>query len=138
MLRTPFVPTLCQQVALTALQSNPAPFEEVRDDLASRRRYVFERLRNLELNPAWPAGGFFFWLPTWQLGYSGREFADALLHEQKVLVTPGDLFGPSGAGYVRLSYALDDGRLQEALHRLTLFVQAVRGQLPVLPPRRAA
>ncbi len=127
-LRTPFVPTLSQQVALTALQGDPAPFEEVREELAARRRYVFERLRGMDLNPAWPAGAFFFWVPVWDLGLSGRAFADALLRDHKVLVTPGDLFGPSGAGHVRLSYATDEGRLQEALNRLAAFVQGLRGQ----------
>jgi aspartate/methionine/tyrosine aminotransferase len=137
-LRTPFVPTLCQQVALTAMQSDPGPFEEVREELSHRRRYVFERLRNIELNPAWPAGAFFFWLPVWQLGLSGRAFADALLREQNVRVTPGDLFGPTGAGYVRLSYATENGRLQEALNRLAAFVEGLRGWQPGEAVRQAA
>jgi len=137
-LRSPFVPTLCQQVALTALQCSPAAFEEVRGELAVRRRYVFERLRNLELNPAWPAGAFFFWLPVWSLGCSGRTFANALLREQNVLVTPGDFFGPSGMGHIRLSYVGDDGRLQEALHRLAAFVDNLRGQQPATARQRAA
>jgi aminotransferase len=51
-----------------------------------------------------------------------------LLREHKVRVTPGDLFGPSGAGHIRLSYATDHGRLQEALNRLASFVQGLRGQ----------
>ncbi len=137
-LRTPFVPTLCQQVALTALEADAGPFEEVREELAARRRYVFERLRNMELNPAWPAGAFFFWVPVWNLGVSGREFADRLLRDYKVLLTPGDLFGPSGAGHVRLSYATEEGRLQEALNRLAGFVQELRGQQPVGVERQAA
>jgi aspartate/methionine/tyrosine aminotransferase len=130
-LRTPFVPTLCQQVALAALRSDPGPFEELREELAHRRRYVYERLRNLELPAAWPAGAFFFWVPVWELGLSGRAFAEVLLREYKVVVTPGDLFGPSGAGYVRLSYATEDGRLHEALNRLGAFVHSLRGRTPV-------
>jgi len=79
------------------------------------------------LNPAWPAGAFFFWIPVWESGRSGREFAAALLREKKVAVTPGDLFGPGGAGYVRLSYAADEGRLHEGLDRLAEFVEDVPG-----------
>jgi aspartate/methionine/tyrosine aminotransferase len=137
-LRSPFVPTLCQQVALAALRSDPGPFEELREELAHRRRYVFERLRNLELRAAWPAAAFFFWVPVWELGLSGRAFAEAFLREHDVLATPGDLFGPSGAGYVRLSYATDDGRLQEALHRLGAFVHDLRGRRPTQAVRQAA
>ncbi len=126
-LRVPFVPTLSQQVALAALRAEPASFDPVRESFDSRRRYAFERLRAAGLNPAWPAGGFFFWVPVWELGRSGREFAEALLREKKVRLTPGDLFGPSGAGYVRLSYAADDGRLHEGLSRLAEFVEGAQG-----------
>jgi aspartate/methionine/tyrosine aminotransferase len=126
-LRSPFVPTLSQQVALAALRTDVAAFEAIRETFDSRRHYACERLRALGLNPAWPAGAFFFWVPVWELGKSGRAFAEALLREKKVQVTPGDLFGPSGAGYVRLSYAADDGRLHEGLDRLAEFVEGVQG-----------
>jgi aspartate/methionine/tyrosine aminotransferase len=125
-LRTPFVPALCQQVALAALRAGPGAFEPVRAEFASRRRYAYERLRALDLNPAWPAGAFFLWLPVWGLGLSGRDFAGGLLRARKVRLVPGDLFGPSGAGYVRLSYAVEDGRLQEGLHRIAGYVQGLQ------------
>ena len=99
-MRTPFVPTLAQQVALTALRTGPEGFAAALEGFMARRRYATERLRGLGHNVAWPAGGFFLWVPVWQLGVSGRVFADSLLQERKVLVTPGDLFGPSGVGYV--------------------------------------
>jgi aspartate/methionine/tyrosine aminotransferase len=102
-----------------------------------RRRYVFARLRGMELNPPWPAGAYFFWVPVWQLGYSGRQFAAALLREKRVRLTPGELFGPSGPGHVRLSYAAEDGRLHEGLNRLAEFVQGLR-EAPPAPARRAA
>jgi aspartate/methionine/tyrosine aminotransferase len=135
-LRSPFVPTLSQQVALVALRTDVAAFEAIRETFDSRRHYVSERLRAIGLNPGWPAGGFFFWVPVWEMGRSGRSFAEALLREKKVLVTPGDLFGPSGAGYVRLSYAADDGRVHEGLDRLAEFIEGAQG--PALPLRRAA
>jgi aspartate/methionine/tyrosine aminotransferase len=125
-LRAPFVPTLAQQVALAALRTGCEAFEPLLAEFAARRRYAFERLRAAGLNPPWPAGAFFLWVPVWELGLTGRDFAAALLREKKVRLTPGDLFGPGGAGYVRLSYAADDGRLHEGLHRLTDFVQALR------------
>ncbi len=122
-LRSPFVPTISQQIALTALRSDPAEFESIRAEFESRRRYGYERLRAMELNPVWPAGGYFLWIPVWERGVSGRRFAEALLRERQVRISPGDLFGPSGAGYIRISYATDDGRLQEGLNRLADYLQ---------------
>ena len=118
-----FVPTLCQQVALTALRQDNEAFRPIWSEYESRRRYAFERLRALGLKPAWPAGAFFLWVPVWELGVSGSAFAERLLREKKVLLTPGGPFGPSGAAYVRLSYATEDGRLREALSRMAEFLR---------------
>src|SRR5262249_28948134 len=125
-LQTPFVPTLCQQIAVTALRQGGDAFTPIREEFESRRRYVFERLQAMELQPPWPAGGFFFWIPVWQLGLSGRDFAAGLLRSKKVLLTPGEHFGPSGAGYVRLSYAGEDGRVREGLGRLAEHVRELQ------------
>jgi aspartate/methionine/tyrosine aminotransferase len=125
-LRAPFVSTLVQQVALAALRTGPEAFEPVRAQFASRRRYTVERLRALGLSPAWPAGAFFVWLPVGHLAPSGRDFADALLRARGVRLLPGDLFGPGAEGHVRLSYAADEGRLEEGLNRLGEFVRGAR------------
>jgi aspartate/methionine/tyrosine aminotransferase len=133
-LRSPFVPTVSQQIALAALQSDAHEFEPIRAEFAARRRYCLERLRGMELNPCWPAGGYFFWVSVWERGVSGRRFAERLLRERSVRVSPGELFGPSGAGYIRLSCAVDDGRLQEGLNRLADHFQA--GSASAVPHAR--
>jgi aspartate/methionine/tyrosine aminotransferase len=122
-LQTPLVPTVCQQIALSALECTREALDAIRTDFASRRRYAFERLEAMGLNPPWPAGAFFFWVPVGELGVTGRAFAEKLLHNKRVLVTPGDLFGPSGTNYVRLSYAAESGRLREGLARMSDFLR---------------
>ena len=126
-LHTPFVPTLCQQIALAALKQPEEAFRPIRAQLDSRRHYAFERLQALGLKPAWPAGSFFLWVPVTGLAASGRAFARQLLTEKKVLVSPGDLFGPSGLNHIRISYATDDGRLREGLSRFVDFVRGKQG-----------
>jgi aspartate/methionine/tyrosine aminotransferase len=127
-LTTPFVAAVCQQVAAAALRQSFATFAPVLNDFASRRQYVFDRLQAMNLPPAWPAGGFFFWVSVRDLGVNGRDFAERLLKDKKVLVTPGDLYGPSGKGSIRLSYAGDDGRVREGLKRFGEFVEMLRGE----------
>jgi aspartate/methionine/tyrosine aminotransferase len=119
-LRMTLVPAICQQVALDALRQ---PGREV-SELAARRRYAFERLHAMGLKPAWPAGGLFFWVPVWEYGVNGQVFAERLLNDRRVQVTPGEQCGPSGLGHVRISFAADDGRLREGLSRLAEFVRA--------------
>jgi aspartate/methionine/tyrosine aminotransferase len=87
------------------------------------------------LEPSHPAGGFFFWVPVGPLGFDGRAFAERLLREQRVLVGPGCAFGPGGAGFVRVSFAAEDGRLREGLKRLAAFVAGLKGQ-PVVQAER--
>jgi aspartate/methionine/tyrosine aminotransferase len=136
-LQAAIVPTLTQLVALAALRQDAEAFQPIWSDFESRRRYAYERLQALGLKTTWPAGAYFFWLPVWQLDISGRAFAERLLAEKKVLVTPGDLFGPSGPGYIRLSYAVEDGRLREGLTRLAEFLHG-RKAAPVEVVKRAA
>ncbi len=126
-LHSPGVSALCQQLALAALRQDEGAFEPILKEFESRRRYARERLAAAGLKPPWPAGGFFFWVPVGHLGLSGRAFAEQLLRTKKVHVAPGELFGPSGAGHVRVSYTADDGRLREGLTRLAEFVRQLQG-----------
>jgi len=130
-------PTLCQQIALAALRQENEAFASIHKEFESRRRYTYERLQAMSLEPVWPAGAFFVWLPIRELGLSGIDFARKLLQAKRVLVSPGEFFGPSGAGHVRISYAADDGRLREGLTRLAEFVRELR-TLPTKQFRKAA
>jgi aspartate/methionine/tyrosine aminotransferase len=125
-----FVPTVCQQIAIAALRQGPGAFEPIRHEFDARRRYAHERLTALGLQPGWPAGAFFFWIPVHWLSMSGREIAVQLRQSKRVMVTPGCFFGPSGAGHVRLSYATEDGRLREGLSRLGEFLHERIGWPP--------
>lgn len=132
------VPSVCQQIALAALRLPGEAFEPIRAAFDSRRRYALERLQAMGLSPPCPAGAFFFWVPVWRLGLDGRSFAQGLLRAKKVLLTPGQPFGPSGAGYVRLSFAAEDGRLREGLLRLADYLEELRA-CPYSPaPAQAA
>jgi aspartate/methionine/tyrosine aminotransferase len=125
-LQAALVPTLSQQVALAALRQEDVSFAVIRDEFDGRRRYACERLQSLGLTPVWPTGAFFIWLPVAELGLNGRAFATHLVRHQRVLVWPGDLFGPSGKDYVRLSYAIEEGRFREGLARLAEGVRDLR------------
>jgi aminotransferase len=59
------------------------------------------------------------------LGLSSSDFCERLLQEAHVAIIPGDVFGPSGAGYARLCYAASMNHIETALERIEQFVQRI-------------
>lgn len=129
-LSTPYVSPVCQQAAARFLAEPLQPESLAR--WRAKRQYAIDRLRAMGLEPEWPGGGYFAWVPVAALGLDGRTFAERLLKEAGVAVGPGCAFGPSGKDHVRVSFAPDDGRLREGLSRMAAFVQKLRN--PDAPP----
>jgi aspartate/methionine/tyrosine aminotransferase len=119
------VPTHCQRVALAALAMPKERMTAHREAFRDRRQYVIERLRSMGLSPCWPGGGYFVWTPIAELNMDASAFAERALREKRVLVTPGSLFGTPGAGHIRISFAVEDGRLREGLNRLAQMVRTL-------------
>lgn len=132
----PFLSPLCQQIALTALKTGEKTAAMLKDELGGRRRYLFESLQAMKLTASYPAGGYFFWVPVNHLGMTGREFARRFLLSRRVLVNPGEPFGPSGENHIRLSYATEEGRLREGMQRLAEFMDEFHAAAPasIQPP----
>lgn len=125
-LSAPWVSPLCQQLAARAIGESDAALTPIQDRLRGRRDYVVDRLQAMGLEAERPSGGVYCWVAVSPLGLDGRTFAQRLLHEHQVLVRPGCVFGPSGDGWVRISFAVEDGRLREGLSRLAAFVNQLR------------
>ncbi|MCL2367436.1 MAG: pyridoxal phosphate-dependent aminotransferase [Oscillospiraceae bacterium] len=65
-----------------------------------------------------PEGTYLAWLDCRQLGLSPEALDDKLLHGAGVWLNRGDLFGATGAGFVRLNAGCPRGALDEALARI--------------------
>jgi aminotransferase len=68
-----------------------------------------------------PGGAFYVWANISRMGVTSEEFSMKLLEGAFVSSVPGTVFGESGQGYIRLSYANSYERLEEAMRRLTHF-----------------
>ena len=68
-----------------------------------------------------PEAGMYMFVDVRGTGMDGKEFASALLDAAGVAVTPGEGFGPSGAGHVRITLGTGDERLAEAGRRIVWF-----------------
>jgi aspartate/methionine/tyrosine aminotransferase len=65
-----------------------------------------------------PAGTFYAFPNISSFGMTSWDFAKYLLQEGKVATIPGSIFGRQGEGHLRLSFAADTARLEEALFRI--------------------
>lgn len=91
-----------------------------------RRRMVSEGLSAVPgITCPLPEGAFYAFADIRGTGLSATEFAQRLLESQYVAVTPGDAFGPAGAGYIRLSVANSDAMLAKAVERIAAFVRGI-------------
>jgi len=72
-----------------------------------------------------PRGAFYAFPSIQRWGLSSEEFAQRLLLEQKVAVVPGNVFGQSGEGFLRCSYATSREELIEALDRMENFISGL-------------
>ena len=58
-------------------------------------------------------------------GLSGIEFANRLLDERSIAVMPGESFGDSAAGHIRVAMTIADGRFGDALRGLCEFGESL-------------
>ena len=72
-----------------------------------------------------PNGAFYVFPSIKKTGMSSEEFCTRLVHEAKVAVVPGNAFGDSGEGHVRISYAYSIEQIKEAIERIESFLKKI-------------
>ena len=121
-------PTNSQYAATVALRDCYGEVEKMREAYDQRRRFLLHSFRQMGLPCFEPFGAFYVFPCIKEFGMTSEEFATRLLEEQRVAVVPGDAFGESGEGYIRISYAYSLDALKEAIGRLEKFVSKLRGR----------
>lgn len=88
-----------------------------------RRDFVFDTMTSLGFAIPKPAGAFYIFakIPE-KFEQDDTKFARDLAQKNQLAVVPGSSFGPGGEGYVRLSYAASMSKLQDAMNRLTKYM----------------
>jgi arginine:pyruvate transaminase len=113
-----------QDAAVYALSNDFAETDIMRRDYERRARLIVEHLKSApHVRAAMPEGGMFIFADVRATGLSGHDFAMRLLEEEKVALMPGESFGPSGAGHVRIGLAAEDSLIIEAADRIATFAR---------------
>ncbi len=115
-------PITAQKAAIEALRNGQRERQRMVTEYDRRRRVFVKGLNEIGLSCFEPQGAFYAFPSVAATGLDGLNFAEALLHEEKVAVVPGEAFGPSGRDHVRCSYASSMENLREALVRMERFI----------------
>ncbi len=119
-------PTTSQYAAIEALKNGDDDVVNMTEAYNERRRYVLHRLKNMHINCFTPKGAFYVFPDIRPFNLSSEEFALGLLNKEKVVVVPGNAFGSSGEGFIRISYAYSIDDLKNALNRLENYVNSLK------------
>ena len=112
------IPQAIQRMAIAALHGPQDCIDEHNAVYERRRDRLVEALRSMGLRVRTPQASLYVWARV-PPGFTSASFAERLLDDLSIVVTPGSGYGAAGEGYVRLSLTLVDARLEEALLRLT-------------------
>jgi aminotransferase len=118
-------PVMAQVAALEALQRGEDGMLAMKHEYDLRRRLFVSGLNRIGLGCFEPQGAFYAFPSVKDTGLTSEEFAEQLLKKHKVAVVPGNVFGASGEGFLRCSYATSREELIEALDRMETFLKGL-------------
>lgn len=110
---------VAQKAAEAAIGGSQACVALMRDAYHQRRDLAVDALRRDGLLASEPHGAFYVLADVARATRDTYALARRLVAEQALAVAPGETFGPSGAGLVRLSLATDPTILAEGIRRLS-------------------
>jgi aminotransferase len=111
--------TFVMHAAAAALREEDGSCEMMRKEFDKRRRYLVEEINKLEnFSCLTPKGAFYIFLNIKKTGMSSHDFCEYIFEKYRVAVIAGSIFGSSGEGFVRISYAASDETLKEVVDGL--------------------
>lgn len=122
-------PYISQNAAIMALTSCDEEVKKMRDEYNTRRKFLVSEFNRIGLECFSPEGAFYVFPCIKSTGLSSEEFCEKLLYGEKVAVVPGNAFGDSGEGFIRISYAYSFDHLMEAVKRIEKFVNELKGEV---------
>lgn len=116
-------PTVSQYAAIDAMKNSDNDVAYMVSEYNLRRNMLVDELNKMGLHCFEPKGAFYAFPSIKATGMSSEQFCESLLKEQKVAVVPGNAFGDSGEGFVRISYAYSVEAISSALEKIEAFVK---------------
>lgn len=118
-------PVFLQHGAVEALKTPESEIQKMVERFNEKRKFVSKRLDDMGIDFIRPKGAFYIFLRN-PGGMGSRDFTEFLIEEAKVLVVPGNQFGSSGEGFVRISYATSMEKISEAMDRIESSLKKIK------------
>jgi LL-diaminopimelate aminotransferase len=110
-----FLPVL--EAATVAMTGDQTWLAERNQVYRQRRDLVIDCLHSMALMAETPKAAIYVWCPVPD-GWTSDGFAERVLEDLAISLTPGTVFGQYGEGYVRISLTAPIEDLAEAMHKL--------------------
>ena len=107
-----------QLAAAEAYRNSGEWHREANETYSRRRRYAEEIMRVLGCTFDPSQVGMFLWGKIPEQYQDAEELTERVLHEARVFITPGFIFGSNGARYIRISLCAKEDKIQQALRRI--------------------
>ena len=108
-----------QLAAAQALKNSEEWHHEANIETYRRRRVVAEKIMQiLDCKYDDSQVGMFLWGKIPEHYKNAEELTEKLLHEARVFITPGFIFGSNGERYIRISLCAKEEKIQSALERI--------------------
>ncbi|MBO7184056.1 MAG: aminotransferase class I/II-fold pyridoxal phosphate-dependent enzyme [Bacteroidales bacterium] len=107
-----------QLAAVTALEAEKDWYEANNANYRERRLVAEEIMRVLDCRFDENQSGMFLWGRIPDTYANVEELTEKILHQARVFIVPGFIFGSNGARYIRISLCCKIERLQQALQRI--------------------
>jgi aspartate aminotransferase len=111
--------TFVQHAGTAALNGPQEAVSAMLQQYKARRQVIidaFSQDNRFELCS--PQGTFFAFLSIRQFGMSSEAMAHYLMEHARVVTVPGSVYGPSGEGHIRLSFACNEGVLRQGVEAI--------------------
>lgn len=109
--------------AVKALSLPSTWYDEVNFHYRNRRKVAEKIMTALGCTFDPSQQGLFLWGKMPEGCGDSAGFADRILHEARVFLVPGFIFGSNGEGYIRISLCTTEDRMEEALRRIKVFME---------------
>ena len=106
-----------QLAGAAALEGPWGPLQRRNKTYEHRRDLVVAALREIGVEVQAPKGTIYVCAPVPD-GHTSTSFAELVLEEAAVVISPGSMYGPSGEGFFRISLTTPDDRISEAVERM--------------------